>query len=57
MITSFVKSNTKFPFILVGITDLSYAIIFFIFVLFVKKRNVADKKIDGNVIRDTTTLE
>lgn len=55
MITSFVKSNTKFPFILVGVTDLSYAIIFFTFLLFVKKRNLIDKKIDGNVIRETAT--
>ena len=57
MITSFVKSNTKFPFILVGCSDLSYAIIFFIYLLFAKKRRVVDEKVDGTVIREATTLE
>lgn len=57
MITSFVKSNTKFPFILVGFSDLSYAIIFFIYLLFAKKRRVVDEKVDGTVIREATTLE
>ena len=57
MITSFVKSNTKFPFILVGFSDLSYAIIFFIYLLFAKKRRVVDEKVDVIVIREATTLE